>query len=240
MNLKDRITEKFKKSTLLNNIVSDYNFRTIVFFIVSLSVNIIIAVFNATTGILYKSIWYGALAVYYIALALQRGALLASLYYVKKRLKYENEKYEKTVTKIYIINGAVLLLLQAALSVAIVQMVTTEKPAKTGMVIAIANAAYAFYKIIAAAVNLAKTIRLQNMALQIIRNINLADASVSMLALTSTLICTFGNFNDMRTMLTYVATGVSLVIIAISVIMIIKGALELRKNKQNNITVDKI
>ena len=97
------------------------------------------------------------------------------------------------------------------------------------MVIAIANAAYSFFKITVAIVNLVKTVRMQNAVLQTIRNINFVDALVSILALTSTLIRTFGDFNSMRTMLVCVSVGVSLLTIAVGVTMIVKGALRLKR-----------
>ncbi len=224
-----KIKDRFKNSNLWSGIVTDYGYRTVVFFICSFTVNLLIAGFHAATGILYKSIWYGALAIYYIALALQKGALLLSLYGVKKKHTDDNESYRRAVAKIYTVNGVILLLLQAALTVAIVQMVSTENPADTGMIIAIASAAYAFYKISIAIFNYVKTTRMQNLVLQTLRNVNLVDASVSILALTSTLICTFGEFENMRTTLVFTAIGVSLVIIGIGVSMIAKGIFKLKE-----------
>lgn len=145
---------------------------------------------------------------------------------MKKKYVVDSQKYQKETIIIYIANGIVLLLLEAALTVAIVQMVTSEKPVKTGMVIAIANAAYAFYKIISAAIKMAKT---NNFVLQTIRNIGWADAAVSMLALTVTLTDTFGDWERMRVMRMSVAIGVSIIIIGVGIGMIISGLVKLKK-----------
>ncbi len=224
-----KLRERIGKSKILGGAVADRGVRALLLFIGSFAVNIFIACVNAAAGILYSSIWYGALAVYYIVLTLQKGIFLGTLRNTKKKYAEDETRYRREVTKIYIANGAILLFLQAALTAAIVQMVTTEKPAQTGMVIAIANAAYSFFKITVAIVNLVKTVRMQNAVLQTIRNINFVDALVSILALTSTLICTFGDFNSMRTMLVCVSVGVSLLTIAVGVTMIVKGALRLKR-----------
>ncbi|MCM1237593.1 MAG: hypothetical protein NC489_46615 [Ruminococcus flavefaciens] len=225
-NEKKKITENIKNIALLNTILNDYEYRTMVFFFHSVIINFVIAAFNIVTGIKYLSVWYGALALYYIALALQRGVLLVIVHNMKKKYVADSPKYQRATIIIYIANGIVLLLLEAALTAAIVQMVTSEKPVKTGMVIAIANAAYAFYKIISAAIKMAKA---NNFVLQTIRNIGWADAAVSMLALTVTLTDTFGDWERMRVMRMSVAIGVSIIIIGVGTGMIISGLMKLKK-----------
>lgn len=214
-------TEKRKNFTLLNTLLNDYERRTMFFFFHSVIVNFIIAAFNIGTGIKHLSVWYGALALYYIALALQRGALFVIVYKMKKKYTADSQQYQRAAVITYIVNGIVLLFLEVALTAAIVQMVTSEKPVRTGMVIAIANAAYAFYKIISAAIKMAKT---NNLLLQTIRNIGWVDAAVSMLALTVTLTDTFGDWERMRVMRMSVAIGVSIIIIGVSIGMIISGS----------------
>ncbi len=222
MELKKKVTEKLRDITLLN----DYEYRTMFFFFNSVIVNFVIAAFNIATGIKYLSVWYGSLALYYVALALQRGVLFVIVHNMKKKYGADSQKYQRATIIIYIVNGIVLLLLEAALTAAIVQMVTSEKPVKTGKVIAIANAAYAFYKIISAAIKMAKT---NNLLLQIICNIGWADAAVSMLALTVTLTDTFGDWEHMHVMRMSVAIGVSIIIIEFGIGMIISGLVKLKK-----------
>lgn len=226
MKLQEKATKKIRKVILLDN----YEHRTMLFFLNSVVTNFIIAAFNIVTSINYLSVWYGSLALYYVALALQRGVLLVTVHNMKKKYAGNGQRYQRETIIIYIINGIVLLLLEVALTAAIVQMVTSEKPAKTGMVIAIANAAYAFYKIISAAIKMAKT---NNLILQTIRNIGWADAAVSMLALTVTLTDTFGDWERMRVMRMSVAIGVGIIIIGTGIGMIISGLVKLKKLSLN-------
>ena len=72
MKLKDKIKNtKFGKAFL-----EQYDFKTFVLAIFSLIISMVFAVFNAVIGILEKSVWYGALAAYYITLILFRGGVI--------------------------------------------------------------------------------------------------------------------------------------------------------------------
>lgn len=230
MKLKDKVIDRLKTLPLIGNVIEDYGFRTVITFVGSLIVNVIIAIFNAVTAILYSSIWFGSFAIYYIALSIERSALLISLYCTKKKYANDNEKYQKSTVKIYIANGIILILLDLALTLATIQIATRPKPIQTGTILAIANATYAFFKITMAIINIYRVRKLHDHIMQTMRNINLADACVSILALTSTLICTFGSLSDMLTMLIAASVGVNLIIITIGIAMVINGCLKLKNN----------
>ncbi|MBO5889018.1 MAG: hypothetical protein J6Q58_02635, partial [Clostridia bacterium] len=58
-------------------ILRNFGFRTVIFAIGSFLMSSLFSGFNAYMGIKNRSIWYGALAGFYIALAFLRGGVLA-------------------------------------------------------------------------------------------------------------------------------------------------------------------
>ena len=75
-------------------ILRNFGFRTVIFAIGSFLMSLLFSGFNAYMGIKNRSIWYGALAAFYIALAFLRGGVLA---YHKSRIgkKTQNDEYVK-------------------------------------------------------------------------------------------------------------------------------------------------
>ena len=106
-----------------------FGFRTLIFAIGSFLMSLLFSGFNAYMGIANGSIWYGALAGFYISLAFLRGGVLI---YHKNRIgkKIQNDEYLKA--KIYRNSGVITLILNIALSVAIAQMIFSD--AQTAMV----------------------------------------------------------------------------------------------------------
>ena len=56
-------------------LLRNYGFRTVIFAIGSFAASVAFSLFNGVMGIVNRSIWYGALAAYYIALAFLRGGI---------------------------------------------------------------------------------------------------------------------------------------------------------------------
>ena len=94
-----------------------------------------------------------------------------------------------------------------------------QRPVGTGLIHAIALAAYATWKITMAIINFFRRRRSRDLVVRQLRTINLMDALVSILTLQNTLIMVNSQSNP-RSMLTLAAissTGIFLIIIGISV-----------------------
>lgn len=215
----------------------NFGYRTLIFSIGSFAISIAYGIFNGVLGILSLSVWYGALAAYYILLALLRGGIL--WHHARSE---KNDKTQKAVhlgrIKTYRNCGILLLLLQMALSAAIAQMIFNEKAFHYDMEWMIfAVAAYAFYKIITATVNFVKAQGQTDPTVEAIRNINLADAMVSMLALQTALLNVYST-TDMSVSGFNTATGsvVSLFTLGLGVFMIVKAQKQIKilKMEQSN------
>lgn len=219
------ITEKFLRDPVA---------RSKLIFGISVFVTAAFAVFNAVVGWIYKSLWHGSLALYYIMLVLQKLILTVVGQRIARKYRENKNGAAKAKTKLYFFSGLYLLLLDLALAVPVIQMATIENPADTGTITAIATATYTFYYIISATVNMVKARKKNDLRLQIIHNITFVTAVVSMLALTSTMICTFGEFESMRIMLVCVASGVWLTAVSTGVIMTVNGAVRLAETSCAN------
>ena len=207
-----------------------FGFRTLVFAAVSLAVSVAHAAINGVLGVLERSIWYGALATYYILLALMRGGILIS--HSKNSTLPERER-AWCAARSYRRCGVLLLLLQMALSAAIAQMIFDDRAFTYRMEWMIyAVAAYAFYKIIAGVVNFVRARRQPDIVVEAVRNIHLADACVSILALQTALLSAYRD-PEMAVSLFHTLTGsaVSLLTLTLGVLMIRKGGRLQKKMK---------
>ena len=234
---KERTLKWAENRPFWNKLFTEYGFRTIIFSIGSFVINIAFAVYNGAIAIVISSIWFGALAAYYVFLIILRGGIL--IYHSRRRKAIKNGQAETTTfmrdTKVYGNCGILLVLLPIALSFAILQMVrANDSFVHTGITI-YAYALYAFYKISMAIYNFVKTRRTHEMTVRASKNINLADAMVSILALQTAMFHEFGNgmgdFN-IGTMNAVTGAVVCALTAAIGIFMIVNTTLIIRKSKE--------
>lgn len=149
--IKHNVIKLLEKRKFTRNLLLNYGYRALVFATISFVINIGYAVFLGILGVKYSSVWYGALAGYYITLSLIRGNIL----FLDKKTKKETSLRSNNVrAKIYRNTGGALILLTLALSVAVVQMVLSQKFfEKFGDIMIFGSAAYAFYRISLASYN---------------------------------------------------------------------------------------
>lgn len=233
--VKGKITDKLKANKFTASVLGDYEFKTAVFAIISFAITIAFVFMNLAGAILYRLIWYGALAAYYFVLVLFRGGVLLANKKCAQKFADDADKYEKCKWKIYLSSGAFLILLEFAMAGAVTQMMLSERPTQSGIIMAISNAAYAFYKITMAIVNLVKARKLSNPVTQSLRNLNFADACMSIVSLTVLMISTFdvAETSAMQYVKYVVGFVVCAVIIAVATVMIIRASKKLQSFKEN-------
>lgn len=218
-------------------LLRNFGFRTVIFSILSFVMSVLFSAFNAYMGIVNRSIWYGALAAFYISLAFLRGGILA---YHKNKIsrkgKSRNEEYLKA--KVYKNSGVITLILNIALSAAIAQMIFSDAHFTYIGWSVFAYAAYAFYKITMSIISFVRAQKQTDLTVRAIRNINLVDALVSILALQTALLTMFSEGNTNISLFnTLTGTVVSLSSVAIGIYMILSASAkmkELQKEKDKN------
>lgn len=229
--IKNGIINLLKKHKFTNELLESYGYRSLVFATFSFLINIAYAVFQAVIAIMSRSIWYGALATYYIALSLIRGGVVAI-----SRKSQKNAIDPKRQVLSYRNCGIYLIILNFALTGAIVQMVFSDQGFRYPGLMIYVIATYTFYKLTMSIYNIFKARKQTDYTIQSIRNISFADSLVSLLALQTALLQEFSV--NYQPILPNSLTGgaISLIIIAIGIIMVVRGTKELKYLKQENIT----
>lgn len=237
--MKSGIIEWMEKHEFTHLLLRNFGFRTVIFAIGSFLMSLLFSAFNAYMGIANRSIWYGALAAFYIALAFLRGGVLA---YHKSRIgkKTQNDEYVKA--KVYRNSGIITLILNIALSSAIAQMIFSDAHFSYMGWTVFAYAAYAFYKITLSIISFIKAHKQDDLTVRAIRNINLVDALVSILALQTALLTMFSEDNvDISLFNTFTGVAVSVLSVGIGIYMIASANKKMKKiQKEYNINEQSI
>lgn len=222
--LRNGIIEKFlttvKKNSFGAHFLEDYRFRTILTTMPSFMINVAYTIYNGVIGIMNQSSWFITMAVYYSLLGIMRYCAVHTERKISRLEDHELiRKKELAVIKI---DGILLLLLNLALS-GVVLLTIAEGTAKAySDIMAISIAAYTFYKIIMAVINMVKVRKMESPILITIRNIGVADALVSMLTLQMTMLVSFQGTDslDMNRMNGITGLAVCLLISALGISMI--------------------
>lgn len=230
--VKQSIIVILKKNKFTAKMLEEFSFKTMVFSVLSLALTVAFAVMNLVSAIKYRLIWYGALAGYYGALIIFRvGVIGAAKHSVRVHANSEAD-YERAGWRIYLGSGAILVLIEIAMAAAVTQMVLSKRPTESGQIMAIANAAYTFYKLTLSICNLFKARKHREPVTQALRNLNFADACMSVVSLTVLMLSVFGD-DGMFYMKAAVGFAACALTLALAAFMIIKSNKELKKTKQN-------
>ena len=211
--IKSFVIKQIEKSAFAKRYVKDFGYRALFGSVISLSFSALFGIFNGVMGILSRSVWYGSLSLYYILMSL----IYASIVLNRKRDIEAGHK-------IYLRCGILLAILNTALSAAIAQMIFEGKGFMYAGLMIYAFAAFAFYKITMAIIQLVRARHAENPLVHAVAFINLSSGAVSILALQTALLSTFSKGEvNISTFNTLTGTAVSLLSIGISIFMIIKG-----------------
>ncbi len=188
--------------------------------------NVAYAVFQLCLGMFHRTFWYCSLATYYICLAVMRFFLSRHTrrYKPGEKMRDELKKYRTC--------GWVFLILNLALTLMIFFMVYWNRTFNHHEITTIAMAAYTFTTFTFAVINTVKYRKYESPVFSASKAISLAAASVSMLTLTSTMLTTFGEGEELlfrRIMLGSLGGAISVFIIVMSVYMIVRASKSLRK-----------
>ena len=191
--LKSGIIERFfitvKKNAFGAHFLEDYRFRTVLTTMPSFVINVAYTIYNGVIGVMNQSAWFITMAVYYSLLGIMR---YCAVHTERKISRMEDQKLiRKKELAVIKTDGILLLLLYLALSGVVLLTIAKGRAKAYSEIIAISIAAYTFYKITMAVINMVKVRKMQSPILITIRNIGVADALVSMLALQMTMLVSF-------------------------------------------------
>lgn len=223
-----------KKYPLLGKWLGTYEARTLLFAACSFVINVGYVVLNIVMAALMSSIWYAALAAYYFALGALRYAVLFGTRKAKKNAQTERGLAAEKL-RIYRNCGIALLIIEGVFMFAVAQFVLSgggsiaELAAQNmrtyTMITMISSAAFTFYKMTLSIVNLVKVHKMTDPELWALRNINLAAALVSLLALqtTMTLFLSQPLTREMSVFNGIVGLVVVLIVAGLGIVMIVRA-----------------
>ena len=231
--IRDKFVQWADKYEVTRELLHNYGVRTVVFAVISFILSIAYGAYNLTLAILGLSIWYGVLAVYYVLLACMRGGVITH-----HRRRFRAHRRGTTIENVKIKGikryrncGIMLIVMTLALSVAVFQMISAHNTFEHIGFMIYAAAAYTCYKVTMSIINIVKAKKQRDITIQAIRNINLADAAVSLLALQTSMFHSFGKSDDAKfeSILNGVTGGVvCALVLALGIYMIIKAQKRLK------------
>ncbi len=161
----------------------------------SLAVNIAYAVYNWFLGIYFASWWFITLGAYYTLLGVMRFAVLRIKNYGS------TERFARRVI------GILFLVMSVCLFGVVVLTVVTDKGEKFHEIVMISIALYAFTKVSLAVMGIVRAKRAESSAISMLRNITLADATVSIFSLQRSMLQTFEGMGEGEIKLFNMLTG---------------------------------
>lgn len=190
-------------------------------------INLLYAGIKMFSGILYRSVWFITLAVYYILLAVMRASLL---HYVRKAGKDKVSEWKR-----YRLCGIILLFMNIALAGIVILVIHQNSGFEYPGMLIYVMAMYAFYAAIMAVRNVVKFRKYGNPVMSAAKVINLTAALVSMLSLETAMLTQFGAADDplfRQIMTASTGAGISLVVLGMAVFMIGRSTRQMKCMKQ--------
>lgn len=210
-NVIKKILEVIKKNPLGERFLADYTFRTILTTLPAFLINVAYTVYNGVIGIMNQSVWFITMAVYYSLLGIMRYRAVSTGRKIS-RLD-DREQIRKKELSVIKTDGILLLVLNLALNGVVLLTIAQDTAKRYSEIMVISIAAYTFYKITMAVVNMVKVRKRKSPILITIRNIGAADALVSMLTLQAAMFASFQDKNSLNTNQMNAITGLSVCIL---------------------------
>ena len=206
--------------------LTDTSFKVHVSLFGGLAVNLLYAAVNVLSFLLYRSMWFVVLAVYYVILAVMRFLLVR---YVRLRKLGQDRPGELRRAKLC---SCILLLLNFVLTGAVMMILYRNKGFEYHGILIYVMAAYTFYMTVRAIVDLVRYRKYHSPVMTTSKIIALSAALVSMLSLETAMFSQFGRdmaAEHQRLMIALTGAGVSIVVIVLSVYMIVRSTKEMKE-----------
>ena len=226
------LVKKLKGISFVERYVKESAFRAEISLYPGLFINLLYAGLKLFSGICYRSVWFGTLAVYYILLAVMRFSLLHHV-----RTKEAGE--ENRIRELYRCRmcGIVLMILDWALAGMTILVVRKNSGfTYPGMLIYL-MAMYTFYAVITAVRNVIRFRKYGSPVLSAAKVINLTADVVSMRSLETAMLPQFGAAGDAafrQRMTALTGTAVCLIVLGMAVTIIIRTTVQIGNIKNGN------
>ena len=219
--------KKLRGIPIVRRYLDDGAFRAEISLYTGVTINFAYVFIKLFSGIYYRSLWFVALAFYYVFLAITRFMLLHHV-----RSKPVGQEYVSELKR-YRLVGYILLVLNLALGIVVTLVVQQNRGFEYGGYLIYVMAIYAFYTMISSVINVVKYRRYNSPVLSAAKAVNLTAALVSMLSLETAMISQFGAAEDpMFRLIMTAVTGFAICafVLGMAVFMIIKATKKIRNS----------
>ncbi len=220
-----RIVKKIKRSLYsnkyTNRLLTQKELRIRISLYGGLVVNICFAIFKVVVGVLYQSKWLFAMAGYNTILSIMRFVLVHRDQIEQK----EESEYEKRLHGLhsYRVCGWLMLLLNSAISVIVIMVVVDKQTIVYPGFMIYAIAAYSFYCLTMAIINMVKYWHRHNPVFSAVKRIGFAKALVSIFTMQVAMLTQFGT-EGIDNRIFNAATGMAVcVIITVMAVLMLTG-----------------
>lgn len=165
--------------------MTDIKFKAKVSLYISLGINLLYSVYEAASGIIYHSVWFGTVAFYYMVFSVERFSLLN---YMRKQTKNKIGIYKR-----YRFCGILLIAFNIAAYGMTILVICTGKTATYLGHMIYAVAGYSFYNLISAIINVVTYHKKTNPIYAASKILSLSTALFSMFSLQNAMISAFGH-----------------------------------------------
>lgn len=221
--------KKLMQYPLFHRYMTDMNFKAEISLYLSLGINLLYSIYEAVSGVLYHSVWFGTVAFYYMVLSVERFFLLN---YMRKQTKNKIGIYRR-----YRFCGILLIALNIAVCGMTILIIRTGETATYPGHMIYAVACYSFYNLITAIINVVTYHKKTSPIYAASKILSLSTALFSMFSLQNAMISAFGHSAAFqKNMNAITGFAVFVLLTFLSIYMIIQGN---RMIRQENASAEK-
>lgn len=218
-----RMKQSLSRVDVIRRGMTDRQYRARLSLELSLGANVLYIALQAVQWYLQRSWWFVVLAAYYGILALLRLLLVR---YVQRSIPAQWRRSR--------ICAGLLLLVNLSLSGAVLMILYQDRGFDYGGILVYVVALYTFYSAIHAVVDIIRYRKLGSPVLSTAKTVSLCAALVAMLNLETAMLHQFGGEltgEQKRLFIILTGAGVSIVVVAMSVRLMVRSTIVLRREK---------
>ncbi len=172
------VADRYEFTRHLRN---DYQFRTLFFGACAFLCNVAYTAFLILTAFRYRSVWYGAIGVYYILLSFARGGVLAQSRKDERRYQYDFVKLQGAKIGTYRYCAIMVLTLAFTLTLSVAELVFGGSGFRHATWLSFVFTGMAIYKVTMAIFHLIRSTKMDDLVVRSVRYINFAVTLMSLL-----------------------------------------------------------
>lgn len=209
----------------IEELLSDHQFHFTLELYFEQMINFAYGIFKIVSGVVIGSAWVGADGIYNLVQA------LIQLFQILRRKRGGTLQQQ---WRSYRFCGVLILLMHLTLTGIVFQMVNWNRAEEHGMIMILATASFAFYKIITSFWDVAKDRKHRHPIDSSVRMLDLSQAIFAIFSLQASMLHTFGTGEPWEGQLnTLTGCVVCLLVAAMGVYMIRRGSRELKQIQEN-------